>query len=514
MSLQAAFAISQPVLSRPFSSFPSPLSHTSLNPRPSHVWRASASTPPPTPPKGPLSSALDFLAGIRRATGFSSPSDDLFDVDRESLFEDDDQPPEVLVAGATGETGRIIVRKLVLRGYRVRVLVRDLYSSTLDLLGTGVSFVKGSLDDYESLLEATGDVDKIVCAVGARSVEEAEQIEYDGVARLIRAFQDSRVQFYGRAEATKLVLFNFGDEEHLEKWKRVVPETGAEGAKAPRVNFQITGPNRVAFMGQVYSKYSGMAEIRTVPSKLNLRGFSGLILRCIGDGKEYSIILRTTEGVKNKVEYVAQIQSHKNKWDSIRIPLSSFKAYSIDDHTLRRDAPELDRGDVRQMAIQFRKPEVSPEKDDGRFYLGVDYLKVYRTQEQPDFVLISCASVTGRDFSELDERGIRAIAKDDVAAWKYMAENRLRKSGLTYCIVRPGTFTDQPGGNKAITLDQDGDVSGAISRADLAEVCVKSLLDPRACNVTFDAFESMYAPSARTPSQDVSSMLGNLTPNT
>lgn len=418
------------------------------------------------------------------------------------------------MVGATGETGRIIVRKLILRGYKVRVLVRDLYSSTLDLLGTGVSFVKGTLDDYDSLLEATGDVDKVICAVGARNVKDAERIEYEGTSTLIRAFQDSRFQFYGRAEATKLILFNFGNEEHLDKWKRVVPEEGEEGARAPRVNFQVTGPNRVAFMGHVYSRYSGMTEVRTVPSKINLRGFSGLLLRCIGDGKKYYIVLRTLEGVKNNVEYVAEINSHKNKWESVRVPISGFQAYGMKDHKIRFDAPELDRGDIRQMAIQFRKPEVSPEKDDGRYYLGVDYLKAYRTQEQPDFVLISCASVTSRDFSELDEKGLRAAAKDDVAAWKYMAEHRLRQSGLTYCIVRPGTFTDQPGGNKAITLEQDGDVSGAISRADLAEVCVKSLLDPRACNVTFDAFESMYAPSARTPSQDVSAMLGNLRPNT
>lgn len=483
----------------------------------SRVGRPRASASPPersNKSKNPFAAARQFLAGIRRATGLGPDRDDLFDVDRGLLFEEDDEPPVVLVAGATGETGRIIVRKLILRGYKVRVLVRDLYSSTLDLLGTGVSFVKGSLDDYDSLLEATGDVDKIICAVGTRNVDESETVEYEGVSNLIRAFQDSRFQFYGRAEATKLILVNFGNEEHLSKWKRVIPEEGEEGARAPRVNFQITGPNRVAFMGHVFSRYSGVAEVRTVPSKINLRGFSGLVLRCVGDGKKYYIVLRTKEGVKKEVEYVAEIKSHPNKWQSVRIPISGFQAYGIKDHQVRFDAPELDRSDIRQMAIQYRKPEMSPEKDDGRYYLGVDYLKAYRTQEQPDFVLVSCASVTSRDFSELDEKGLRAVAKADVAAWKYMAENRLRQSGLTYCIVRPGTFTDQPGGNKAITLEQDGDVTGAISRADLAEVCVKSLLDPRACNVTFDAFESMYAPSARTPSQDVSAMLGNLRPNT
>lgn len=503
---------------------PLPLSTTpflppSLSPPPSQCLVHArpilqASLPTPTPRPDPFAAARDFLSSIRRAAGFGpAPSEQTFDMDR-STTQFEGQPPVVLVVGATGKAGRIIVRKLVLRGYNVRVLVRDLYSSTLDLLGTGVSFVKGHLHDYQSLLEATADVDKVICAVGAEEVSLAESVEYQGVANLIRAFHDVRFQDYGRAEATKLVLFNFGNQDHLEKWKRVIPETGQEGARAPRVNFQVTAPNRVAFMGHVFSKYSGTAEIRTVPSRISLKGFSGLILRCIGDGKTYSMVIRTAEGVKNNVEYVASIKSHKNKWQSVRIPLTAFKAYDSGQATRRRDVPPPDRTDIRQMAIQYRKPLQSPEKDDGRFYLSVDYLKAYRTQEETDFVLVSCASVTSRDFSKLDESGLRAAAEGDIAAWKYLAEHRLRQSGLTYCIVRPGTFTDQPGGNKAIMLEQDGDISGAISRADLAEICVNSLLDARACNVTFDAFESMYAPTAQLPKQKVSSMLGRLRPNT
>lgn len=467
--------------------------------------------------QGPFSAARDFLAGIRRATGFTSDGvAEEFDDDRMQVFSPEDAPPEVLIIGATGRTGRIIARKLVLRGYRVRVLVRNLYSATLDVVGTGVSYVKGDLLDYESLLEATADADKIICVagVGTGSDVDVESIEYDGVANLIRAFHDSRIQLYGRTEATKLVLFNFATEPHLAKWKRVVPEQGDEGAKPPRVNFQVTGGNRVAFMGQIFSTYSGVAEVRTIPSRLNLRAFAGLVLRCIGDGKDYCIIVRTAEGVRAGVEYVGTFPSRQNKWESVRLPFDTFVPISLTDGEVDSDAPKLDKTDIRQIAMQFRKPAENPEKDDGKFYLGVDYMKAYRSQNEPDFVLVSCASVTSRDFSGLDEKGLRAAAKDDVAAWKYLAEKRLRQSGLTYCIVRPGAFTEQPGGNKALMLEQDANMSGAISRADLAEICVSALIDSRACNVTFDAFESMYAPSAQIPQQDVSSMLGRLRQNT
>jgi uncharacterized protein YbjT (DUF2867 family) len=489
--------------------------------RPSVTVAALDDRPPPgldssAAKPSPIRLARDFLAGISRVAGLGRGADgaDLFELDSSSLFDDNDEPPEVLVVGATGEAGRIIVRKLLLRGYKVRVLVRNLYSSTLDLLGSGVSFVKGDVNDYDSLLECLGDVDKVICSISANKGQSPEDVDYTGVSNLIRAFHDGRMQNYGRAEATKLRLFDFSRDEDLDKWKVVAQTEGQDGARPPRVSFKETTGNRIVFLGQVFSVYSGVAEVRTVPAKFNLQGFSGLIMRCIGDGKTYRVVLRTLTGVKDGIEYVATFTSRKSKWESVRLPLSQFVPRSMTDGFKRKDAPALNRAEVRQMAIQYGKPEQSPEKDDGRFYLGVDYIKTYRTQEEPDFVLVSCASVSSRNVEELEESGLRALAERDTSAWKYMAEKRLRNSGLTYCIVRPGTFTDQPGGNKSLMLEQDGDMSGVISRADLAEVCVKSLLDPRACNVTFDAFESIYAPSVQTPNQDLSSLLGRLRPNT
>ena len=88
-------------------------------------------------------------------------------------LERDDFVPEVLVIGATGEVGRLVVRRLLLEGrFRVRVLVRDLYSQTLNLLGTGVTYCQGELGDMESLEYALTDVDKIVFCAGAPRPDE------------------------------------------------------------------------------------------------------------------------------------------------------------------------------------------------------------------------------------------------------------------------------------------------------------------------------------------------------
>ena len=83
--------------------------------------------------------------------------------------------PEVLVVGATGEVGRLLVRQLLLQGrVRVRVLVRDLFSKTLNLLGTGVTYCQGDLHNIESLEYAVTDVDKIIFCAGAPKPDEPD----------------------------------------------------------------------------------------------------------------------------------------------------------------------------------------------------------------------------------------------------------------------------------------------------------------------------------------------------
>ena len=53
-----------------------------------------------------------------------------------------------------------------------------------------------------------------------------------------------------------------------------------------------------------------------------------------------------------------------------------------------------------------------------------------------------------------------------------------------------------------------------ISRADIAEVAVRSLLDPRACNLACSVSASEYAKLAgETQTQDISKMLEVMTPN-
>lgn len=65
----------------------------------------------------------------------------------------------VLVLGATGRVGRILVRKLLLRGYTVKALVRN--KSGADALPGAVELVEGDVGDLGTCQKAVKGVSKV-----------------------------------------------------------------------------------------------------------------------------------------------------------------------------------------------------------------------------------------------------------------------------------------------------------------------------------------------------------------
>ncbi len=92
----------------------------------------------------------------------------------------------------------------------------------------------------------------------------------------------------------------------------------------------------------------------------------------------------------------------------------------------------------------------------------------------------------------------------DVLKWKLRGEDALRAGGLSYTILRPGGLSDDPGG-KGIKFAQGDTISGRISRADVAEVCIHALDELAAQRVTVEFVES----SSRPPS-DWATVFGGL----
>jgi len=74
----------------------------------------------------------------------------------------------ILVAGASGRTGRLIVKGLRQMGIKPHVLVRDVPKAK-EILGEDLVYHHGDVRDYESLLVPMTGMGLVISAVGSRS---------------------------------------------------------------------------------------------------------------------------------------------------------------------------------------------------------------------------------------------------------------------------------------------------------------------------------------------------------
>jgi len=122
-------------------------------------------------------------------------------------------------------------------------------------------------------------------------------------------------------------------------------------------------------------------------------------------------------------------------------------------------------------------------------YMGVrNLVEAAAEQGVQHFVLVSASSAGPyRDHRQNPRFGY-------VAYWKTKGEQILKDSGLSFTIVGPGGYLDEPGGVKGVRIFPRSDFSmGYISREDVAAIVVASLTDPAARG---KAFAAQYDDSA------------------
>ena len=101
-----------------------------------------------------------------------------------------------LIAGATGKTGQIIVNKLIERGLKPRILVRD-KDLAENLFGEKVDLYVGDVRQPETLMPAMDGVDIVISAIGTRTPVGKncpKRVDYQGVANLVQSAKASHVQ--------------------------------------------------------------------------------------------------------------------------------------------------------------------------------------------------------------------------------------------------------------------------------------------------------------------------------
>ena len=527
----------------------------------------------------------------------------------------------VLVAGATGRVGRVVCNKLLLRGYKVRALVRRVDEESLAKLPAAVEIVQGDVTDMKSVAAATRGCDKVVCCIRAPPMRKIlREVEVQGVRNLAEAvmthknvmqmrLRDEAKLVQGIAEmggdvppttppeaggsragigpgdiqVTKLTLSH---SRYLKLRDRTNPDKGLEDLRERREakerqlhpldnwKFSLKGPGvqklgeeealelnplrsgvlangvlrakgRIT-CGGVYAELS--KDVRDIPRALGrttLAGFEAILFKLSGGGKQYQAVVYTEEGPGDaRQAYLAPFRTHATRECNVRIPFSRFRA-------AKPDAAPLDPAKIVEFGVRFLPPREAlqaflngasegaaavtggavqqspprggdvppiaplqtfrsnmPEAEQGLFgeedgpprqapdpllfNLKVNWVKALPGGTEPDFILVSA---TG-DAVDADVRRTCMNAKK-------AAEASLRASGLGYTIVRPGPLQEVAGGQRGLVIEQstgwspgdggDGVSGGAISCADVADVCIRCLHDEAAFNKTFEVSQEVVS---------------------
>jgi uncharacterized protein YbjT (DUF2867 family) len=102
----------------------------------------------------------------------------------------------VFVAGATGGTGRAVVRNLSDQGYAVRAFVRDEAKARV-VLGDDIEFAVGDVRDIATLRPAMAGADYVISAIGSTRSDPTnnpEAVDYGGVKNLANAAAEAGIR--------------------------------------------------------------------------------------------------------------------------------------------------------------------------------------------------------------------------------------------------------------------------------------------------------------------------------
>ncbi|KAJ4962817.1 hypothetical protein NE237_022756 [Protea cynaroides] len=399
------------------------------------------------------------------------------------------QNTTVLVVGATSKIGRIVVRKLMLRGYNVKALVRKAGQEVIDMLPRAVEIVIGDVGELSTLKTAVEGCNKIIYCATARSTitGDLNRVDHQGVYNITKAFQDYNNKLAqlraGKSSKSKLLLAKFRSAESLKGWE-VRQGTYFEDVVAVKYDggmdakFEFTESANAVFSGYVFTRggYVELSKKLSLPLGCTLDRYDGLLLSVGGNGRSFVLILEAGPSVDTTQSkmYFARM-STKLGFCRVRVPFSSFRPVKPDD-------PPLDPFLVHTLTIRFeprrQRPVEAPaemKQDLRSFKLILEYIKALPTGQETDFILVSCTGL-----------GIESSRREQVIKAKKAGEDSLRRSGLGYTIVRPGPLKEEPGGQRALIFDQGNRISQGISCADVADICVKALHDSTARNKSFD----------------------------
>ncbi|MBC7972617.1 MAG: CIA30 family protein [Verrucomicrobia bacterium] len=427
----------------------------------------------------------------------------------------------ILVVGATGGVGKRVVQQLRDRGYPVRALVRDLERGKA-MLGD-VESIDADITLAETLTPAVvKDICAVICCTGPRVQpkegdtpdrakyyqgikfylpeivgDTPESIDYQGIKNLLHALSEP----LKAAQTNEKTLFDFTNkpvitplptpQSPLPALWGALDDVVMGGVSASTIS---QSDHTALFAGNVSTANAGgFASVRTrnLEPALHLPGYEGIKLRVKGDGQRYKFLMRDDDKW-DSIAYSHSFDTTAGEWLDVHIPFHTlmpvFRA-----KTLANAAP-LNASRLCSLQLMLSKFEydggLNPHFTAGEFALELQSISAYGKPTLPQFVLVSSAGVTriDRPGLNLDDEPPAVRMNDQlggILTWKRRGEEAVRESGIPYTIVRPCALTEAPGG-KQLIVDQGDNMRGAISRDDVAAICIHAIEQPSACNVTFE----------------------------
>ena len=121
-------------------------------------------------------------------------------------------------------------------------------------------------------------------------------------------------------------LFDFAEAVAAKDWQTV--NDGVMGGVSDG-KFKITDAKTMEFFGNLsLANNGGFASVRTKPKNLSLEKGDTLVAKVRGDGREYMLNLYPNRQ-RVAYSYRATVQTKKDEWIEIRVPLDKFEATSF-----------------------------------------------------------------------------------------------------------------------------------------------------------------------------------------
>lgn len=163
------------------------------------------------------------------------------------------------------------------------------------------------------------------------------------------------------------VLFDFAGADAAKEWQAV--NDGVMGGVSEG-KFKITEKKTLEFFGTLsLENNGGFASVRTKAKKLGLEKGDTVVAKVRGDGREYTLNLYLNKPLV-AFSYRATVQTKKDEWIEVKVPLEKFEATSFG--RVVKDAGAVKPEEVNALGFMLS------DKKPGAFKLEVESIKVER----------------------------------------------------------------------------------------------------------------------------------------